>query len=86
MLRTDGKTYKIKTTQPYSPEWYAREAVWDRLCNGNYETLAHELECNGYTREYQEAPARYPYIFRKGDETLVLARQLGSATWYSRPL
>jgi len=67
----------------YSPEWYAREQIWADECNTNFETVADGLVAQGYTRKNHNR-RWYPSTFHKGETTLVLVRQLGCSTWYSR--
>jgi hypothetical protein len=67
-----------------TPEWHARERAWAQECEHEYEEAAAELVHDGWERQEHE---HYPAAFHRGDETVILARQLGSSgPWYSRAL
>ena len=70
--------------KPFTPEWNEREKAWAAECARHYETAADELIADGWARKTHE---RYPAIFTKDGETVILARRLGnSGPWYPRAL
>jgi hypothetical protein len=66
----------------FSPEWNAREQAWADECSRNYEAAAAELVSQGYERRNHKR-SLYPATFHKNGAEMILARQLGSSTWYA---
>jgi len=67
--------------KPYSKEWYAREKAWADKCERKYEHAAQVLVEEGYAQS-KKLRGAIPYTFTKGEETVYLARELGSSSWY----
>jgi len=57
-----------------------KDQEWYDLCDRNYEHAASVLVEEGYIRKAQ--PGLIPAVFTKGEETVYLARELGSSKWY----
>jgi len=55
---------------------------WHDIVKTNYETVAADLAAQGYARSKRSDI--YKEQFVKGDETLVIIRDLGSPNWWTQ--
>ena len=56
---------------------------WALQTEEAWNEAAYQLEQDGYTRQPDDY---YPAVFVKGDEKLVLVRDLGFLNWHTRRL
>jgi hypothetical protein len=69
-------TNAIPMTDKAEAEWFAHCAEMKRL----YDIKAAELIAAGWRRHGR---GRLEYFTRKGEQPVVIRRQLGSAVWYT---